>query len=145
MNPSSLLFGAACLAVATPALAQQAPGALPTVKILRELPVSSACPNVFTALPKLLSKAAYDIGEPAEVMIQFTIAGDQLSELRTQSSHWAFGMPVRQAVRRLGCHAPDQAAYSVRFRLVFQYGDSPDASGQTVQLPPDFSPAMVRR
>lgn len=144
MNKSSLLFGAACLAAAASPLAQQPPE-MPTVKINRELPVSTACPKVFTDLPELLGKVAYDIGEPAEVMISFTLAGDQVSALRTKSSHWAFGMPVRQAVRRLHCHAPDQAAYSVQFRVVFEYSDEPGKPGLAMQLPPEFSPAMVRR
>jgi hypothetical protein len=139
------LIGAACAAAAIlPALAQQQQqGPLQQVEVRRHLPVSQACPDVYQALPAMLQKAAQEIEDPAELMVEFNLDGNRVSGVHTQGNHWAYGAPVRRAVKRLDCHSPDAGAYAVRFRVVFQFSD--DAAGTTAMLPPDFAPAMVRR
>lgn len=139
MNKATLLLAAACMGMAAPVLAQQPQ--MPTVEVRRQLPVGTACPNIFSALPQMLEKTAAEIDAAAEVIVDFALAGEQLSDLRTQSSHPAFDVPVRRAVRRLHCRTPDQARYTVHFRIVF---DDRRAGGNA-QLPPDFAPAMLRR
>jgi hypothetical protein len=137
------LIGAACAGAAIlPALAQQPQGPLQQVEVRRHLPVSQACPDVYQALPAMLQKAAQEIEDPAELMVEFKLDGNRVSEVRTQGNHWAYGAPVRRAVKRLDCHSPDAGAYAVRFRVVFQFSDD---AGATAMLPPDFAPAMVRR
>jgi hypothetical protein len=145
MIKPSLLLSAACMAAPIPALAQQAPQAIPTVEVRHQLPVATACPTVFSALPAMLSKASYEIGEPADVLVKFTLAGGQMSDLYTKSSYWAFRDPVRRALRKLPCHSPDQEAYTVQFRIIFRYDDEPGGTGSTAYIEPDFAPALVRR
>lgn len=137
------LIGAACAAAILPALAQQAQEPLQQVEVRRHLPVSQACPDVYHALPAMLRQAAREIDAPAELMVEFKLDGNQVSEVHTRGNHWAYGAPVRRAVRRLDCHSPDAGAYAVRFRVVFEFSD--DAAGATAMLPPDFAPAMARR
>lgn len=145
MNKSCLLLGAACTALAFPALAQQAPEAIPAVIVSHEMPLTSACPNGVNDLQERLSKAAWQIDTPAEVMVKFTLKGDQLSDLQTKASYWAFRDPVRMAVRRLHCRTPDQQAYTVQFRVVFKYDDEDDNKGTTASIEPTVSPALVGR
>lgn len=143
MNKSFLLSGAASMAFAIPALAQQAPEAMPAVIVSHEMPLATACPNGISDLQERLSKAAWQIDTPAEVMVKFTLKGDQLSDLQTRASYWEFRDPVRQAVRRLHCRTPDQAAYTVQFRVVFRYDD--DDKGTTASIWPALSPALAGR
>lgn len=144
MNKSSLLLGAACMALAFPTLAQQASQAVPTVTVSHQLPVTSACPNVMKDLPDRLNKVAWQIGASANVLVKFTLTGSQLSELHTKASDWEFGDQVRRAVRHLRCQIPDQLAYTVQFRVVLKFEDD-DNAGSTASIEPDFSPAMARR
>lgn len=139
MNKATLPFAVACMGMAAPILAQQAQ--MPTVEVRRQLPVGTACPNAFSVLPQLLERTAAEIDVAAEVIVDFALAGERLSELRTQSSHPAFDLPVRRAVRRLHCRTPDQARYTVHFRIVFDDQNT----GGNARLPPDFAPAMLRR
>ena len=110
MNKSCLLLGAASMAFAIPALAQQAPEAMPAVIVSHEMPLTAACPNGISDLQERLSKAAWQIDTPAEVMVKFTLKGEQLSDLQTRASYWEFRDPVRMAVRRLHCRTPENFA-----------------------------------
>lgn len=145
MNKSFLLLGAACMALSLPALAQQTSQAIPAVTISHELPLTSACPNVMADLPERLSKAAWQIDIPAEVMVKFTLKGNQMSDLQTKASYWDFRDPVRQAVRHLHCNTPDEQAYTVQFRVVFKYDDEDGDKGTSASIEPVSSPALAKR
>ena len=144
MKHSNLLLSAACL-TAAPVLAQQAQDALPTVEVRRQLTLSSACPQALGTLSEALQKAALELDRTSEVLVEFTLTDDRLSELRTTSSDWAIRDPVRRAVRRLHCRTPEAAPYKVRFRIVFQIDDGKGSPAAAAQAALDFAPAMLRR
>lgn len=145
MNKSCLLLGAACMAFAFPAVAQQAPQPIPAVTVSHQLPVTTACPNVMTDLPERLSKAMWRIDTPADVIVKFTLNDDKISELYTKASYSEFRDPVRTAVRRLHCHTPDGQAYTVQFRIVFRYDDEDDNKGTTASIEPVDVPVLASR
>ncbi len=145
IKPSQFL-GAACVAAAAfPVLAQAPQDAMQRVEVRRHLPVDQACPDVYTSLQAALNRVAYELDTPAEMLVEFKLDGDRVSDVSAKGTYWAYGAPLRQAVRQLACHGPDAGAYAVRFRVVFDYTDQPGAPGTAAMLPPDFAPAMVRR
>lgn len=145
MKKSSLLLGAACMALVLPATAQQPDQPIPAVTVSNHLPLTTACPNVLADLPERLSKAAWRIDTPADVIVKFTLKDDKISDLYTKASYSEFRDPVRQAVRRLHCRTPDGQAYTVQFRVVFKYDDDDDNKAMTASIEPVPSPALARR
>ncbi len=145
MKHLNLLLSAACLAAVAPALAQEPQAPIPKVEVRRQLSLSSACPQAVGTLRAALQEAAFESDRPGEVLVEFTLTDDQLSGIRTTSSDWTLRDPVRRAVRRLHCRAPEPVPYKVMFRIVFQFDDAQGNPAAATQAALDFAPAMLRR
>lgn len=131
--------------LAPPVQAQDQPTNMPRVEVRRQIPVSTACPNVVQDMSEALGRVAWEIGTPSEVLVDFKLDGDKISDVKASTGHWEFRAPVRRAVRRLACHSPGEGAYTVRFRVVFVYPDDPASAAAAAVLSTDTAAVIAGR
>lgn len=104
-----------------------------------QLPLLTACPDALKALPENLYPAWRALDSAAEVVVDFKLDGDRISDVSMSGGHGSYMAPVRRAVRAMKCGRPGEKAYAVRFRITFQYPEDP-AGATTAMLFADVAP-----
>ncbi len=89
------------------------------------MPFAAACPGVNARLARDLYPAWRAIDSAAQILVQFKLDGDVISDVQLSGGHGDYIGPVRHAVRAMKCSSSQASA--VRFRIVFQYPEDQGA------------------
>lgn len=112
-----------CMFLAAGALALPASAAPPVAP--HNMTFAAACPGVNARLAQDLYPAWRAIDSAAQVLVQFKLDGDVISDVQLSGGHGDYIGPVRHAVRAMKCSSTHASA--VRFRIVFQYPEDQGA------------------
>ncbi|MES2017852.1 MAG: hypothetical protein V4484_15285 [Pseudomonadota bacterium] len=140
LNKLICMAGAAALPCM--AAAHDAQAATARVDVRHYLPLTSACPGVLAQLPEQLYPAWRALDSTADVVVDFKLEGGKISDVKMTGGHGDYKMPVRRAVKAMGCTGPGQGAYAVRFRIKFVYPED-QGLAQTVMQISDETPALA--
>ena len=79
-------------------------------------PLRSACPLIDETLQEALQGSAYRLIKESTVKVQFTLNGDQISEVQQQGGSKANQARVRDALKHLACRS-EQGEQQIEFML----------------------------
>ena len=134
-------------AVALPSIAAAAhkqPGPLAQVEVRHYVPLATACPDVAKKLQEDLYPAWRTIDSAAEVLVDFKLEGNSITDVKLSGGHGDYIGPVRHAVKAMQCRQPGEGAYAVRFRITFRYPEDQPSALAAVQFT-DEMPALAAR
>lgn len=133
-------------AVAMPlmASAQEQQANVARIQVGHHIPLTTACPGAISVLPEKLYPAWREIDTTADVLVDFKLDGDQVTDVKASGGYGNYYGLVRSAVKSLRCQRPGEGAYAVRFRIQFRYPEDEGAS-LTAMTFSDEPPALAAR
>ena len=85
--------------------------------------VTSVCPNILADLPDDLASAWKAVGKTGTVIVNFTLDGDRVRDIRALSGPRLYARWVRSAMQDMDCHSdrPQRQAFQFEIRFVDIY------------------------
>lgn len=115
--------------------------ALPQAASARDyVPLASACPGALPALPENLYPAWREIDSAAEVVVDFKLDGDRVSDITMSGGHGSYVGLVRRAVKAMKCSRAGKQGIAVRFRITFEYPEDRRGATTAMQFSDEASP-----
>lgn len=81
--------------------------------------VKQACPQIGAELQESLEGLVWRYGEISPMRVDFTLTGNQISEVRTGYSGSGAAIPIKRAVRKLSCDSTVAGAEKYAFIVQF--------------------------
>ena len=98
--------------------------------------VTSVCPNILADLPDALASAWKAVGRTGTVIVNFTLDGDRVRDIRALSGPRLYARWVRSAMQDMDCHSdrPQRQAFQFEIRFVDIY-DKPEHGAVALVTP----------
>lgn len=115
--------------------------ALPSAAFARDyVPLATACPAALQTLPENLYPAWRELDSAAEVVVDFKLDGDKVSDITMSGGHGNYAGLVRHAVKAMKCRQPGEPGAAVRFRIAFDYPEDHPGTRTAMRIADEAPP-----
>jgi hypothetical protein len=119
--------------------------AVPSAASARDyVPLATACPGALQTLPENLYPAWRELDAATDVVVEFKVDGDKVSDVTMSGGHGNYAGLVRHAIKAMKCTQAGAQVSAVRVRIAFDYPEDHAGTRTALQIS-DAAPALAAR